>query len=103
MLSTKNLPVDKFKLSKFSTKWTGHSNMPEYNPQNQNVIFEFSYLLELSNISNMFHTTLLKPFTADDDIHLPQWKLNYAALVEEYRWQVEKVLDFISQAETDKP
>ena len=103
MLSTKNLPADKFKLSKHSPKWTGPFKVLEYNPQNQNVTLDFSDFPDLSNISIKFHTSLLKPFTPNNDIHFPERKLNRPGPVEEDRWEVEKVLEFRSQPKTGKP
>ena len=103
MLSTKNRPADKFKLSKLSPKWTGRFKVLEYNPENQNVTLDFSDFPHLSNISNKFHTSLLKPFTHNDDIHVPERKLNRHGPVEEDRWEVERVLEFRSQPKTGKP
>ena len=94
MLATKNLGADKFKLYKLSPKCTGPFNILEYNLRNQNVTLDFSDFPELSNISNKFHTRLLKPFTHNDDIHIPVRKLNRPGAVEEDRWEVEKVLEF---------
>ena len=89
MLSTKNLPADKFKVCKVSPKWTGTFKVLKYKHQNHNVTLDFSDLTELSNISNKFYTSLLKPFTPNDDIHFQQRKLNRPGTVEDDRWEVE--------------
>ena len=102
MLSSRDLPADKLKLSKLSTKWTGPSNVLQYNPQNQNVTVDFTDLPDLIHISNKLHTSLLKPFIRNDDIHFPQRQLHRPGPVEEDRWQVEKVLHFRSQPKTGK-
>ena len=103
MLSTKNLPADKFKLCKLSPTWTGPFKVLEYNPQNQNVSLDFSDFPDPSDISNKFHTSLLKPFTPNDDIHFAERTLNRPGPVEEDGWEVEKVLEFRSQPKTSKP
>ena len=102
MLSTKNPPADNFKLYKLSPKCTGPFKVLKYNPQNQNVTLDFSEFADLSNISNKFHTSLLKPFTPNDNIHFTERKLNTPGPVEEDRWEVEKVLEFRRQPKTDK-
>ena len=102
MLSTKNLPADKFKLSKLSPKWTGPFKVLKYDPQNQNVTLDVSDFSDLSNISNKFHNSLLKPCTPNDDIHFSERKLYRPATGEEDRWDVEKVLEFRSQPKTGK-
>ena len=103
MLSTNNLPADKFKLSNLSSKCTVRFIMLQYNSRNQNVNVDFSDFPELSNISTKFHTSLLKPFTRNDEIYLPESELNRPGPVEEDRWEVEKVLEFRSQPKTGKP
>ena len=85
ILSTKNLPADKFKLSKLSPTWAGPFKMLEYNHRNQNVTLDFTDFPEFSNISNKFHTSLLKPFTPNDDIHFSERKLNRPGTVEKDR------------------
>ena len=102
MLSTKHVPADKFKLSKLSTKWTGPLQVLQYNPQDQNVSLTFSDFPELSNISNKFYSSLLKPCTPYDDIHFPERELNRPCLVEEVRCEVQKVLEFGSAPKTGK-
>ena len=103
MLSTKNLPVDNFTLSKLSPTWTGPFKVLEYNPENQNVTLYVSDFPDLSNISNKFHTSLLKHFTPNDDIHFTERKRNVPGPVTEDRWEVEQVLEFRSQHKTGKP
>ena len=85
MFSTKNFPADTFKVHKLSLKCTGPVKVLEYNPQNQNVGLDFSDFAEFRNISNKFHTSLLPPFTPNDDLHLSERKLNSPGLVEEPR------------------
>ena len=84
MHSNKNLSADKFQLFNPATKRTGPCKVLEYNPQNQKVNLDFSDFAHLSNISNKFHSSLLKPFTPNDDIHFPDRKLNKPGPVEEY-------------------
>ena len=103
MLTTKNLSADKFKLCKLSTKWTGPRKVLEYNPRNENVSLDFSDFPELSHMSNEFHTSLLKPYRRNDDIHFPARKLNRTGPVEEDRWKLKQVLEFRSQTKTSKP
>ena len=103
MLSTKNLPADKFKLYKRSPKWTGTFQVLEYKSQNQNVTLDISDFSDLRNISNKFHTSLLKPFTPNNDIQFPERNLNRPSPVVEGRWEVEEVLKFRSQIKTGKP
>ena len=81
--------ANKFKLFKVSPTWTGPFQVREYNTHNHNVNLDFSDFPGLSNISNKFHTSLLKPFTPNDDIHFPAKKLNRPRPVEEHRWEVE--------------
>ena len=71
--------------------------MLKYNPQHENVRLDSSDFPELTNISNKVHSSLLKPFTPNDDIHFPERILNRPGPVVEDRWQVEKVLEFRSQ------
>ena len=96
MLSTKNLPVDKFQLYKLSPKWTGPFKVLQYNTTNQNVSLDYSHFPELSNIRNKLHTSLLKPFTPNDDIYFLARKQNRLEPVEEVRWQVAHVREFRS-------
>ena len=83
MLSTKNLPADKFKLSKLSPTWTGPFKVLEYNLSNQHVTLDSFDFPDLSNISNKFYTSLLKPFIPNDDIHFPDRQLNRRGTVDE--------------------
>ena len=85
MLSTKYLPADKFKLYKLSPKWTGPFKVLQYNHQNQNITLDLSDFPDISKISNKFHSSLLKPFTRNDDIHFPARELNGPGSVEEDR------------------
>ena len=68
-LATKDLPTDKCKLFELSTKCTRPFTVLKYNAQNQIVTREFSHFLVLSNISNMLHTSSLKLFLPNDDLH----------------------------------
>ena len=97
MLSTRNLPVDKFQPYKVSPEWTGPFKDLEYNPPHQNIIFNFSDFPELSNISTKFHTSLLEPFTPNNHVHFANRKLNQPGPVAEDRWEVQKVLELRSQ------
>ena len=103
MLSIKDFPAGKFKLYKLSPKWIGSFKVLEYNPRDQNVLFDFSDFPELSNISNKFHTSLLKPLTPNVHIHSSERKLNRPSPVEDDGWGVEKVLEFSSKPKTGKP
>ena len=102
MLSTKNLPAEKFKVSKLSPTWTGPCKVLECNAQNQNGSLDCCDFPELSNICNKFNSSLLKPFTLDDYIDFSERKLNRPAAVEEARWEVAKVLTFRNQPKTGK-
>ena len=103
MLSTKKLPADKFKLSKLSPKCTGPFKVLKYNPPNQNVTLDFSDFPDLSNITNKFHTSLLKHYIPNDDIYFSERKLNRPGPVTEDRQEVQKVLEFRRQRKTGKP
>lgn len=48
-------------------------------------------------MSNEVPTSLRVPFTRNDDMYFLQRELNRFAPVEEYRWEVDTVLEFGSQ------
>ena len=96
MLSTKNLPVDKFKLSKLLSKLTGPCKVLEHNPGYQYLTLDFFDFPDFTNISNTFHISHYKHFPANDDIHVLERKLNRPGPVEEDRWEVEQILEIRS-------
>ena len=102
ILSTKNLPAA-FHQSKLAPKWIGPCKIIDLIPCRQNVKLDLSELPDLLYITNAFHTSLIKPYIANDDEKFTNRKLDKPATVEGDRWEVEKVLQFRFQPATRRP
>jgi len=61
MLSTKNLPA-RYNSSKLSPKWIGPFKVTKELTFTQNVELDLSENTDLSNISPVFYTSLIKPY-----------------------------------------
>jgi len=93
MLSTKNLPA-RYKSSKLSSKWIGPFKVNKKLTFTQNVELDLSENPDLSNISPVFHTSLIKPYFPNPIKFTDRQKTKLEPVdKKENRYEVEKVIE----------
>jgi len=103
MLSTQNLPA-KYNSSKLSPKWIGPFKVTKELTFTQNVELDLSENPDLSNISTVFHTSLIKPYFTNPIKFTGREKTKLGPVDEkENRYEVERVMEYRSQPGTGLP
>src|SRR5205807_8197460 len=102
LLSAENLPTQ-YRASKLSSKWIGPFPITQYLPWRQTAILDLTEEPELSNISNSFNTSLIKPLTPNLDDKFPSRAITKPGPVKEDRYEVEELLEYRIQPGTDIP
>jgi len=103
MLSTKNLPA-RYNSYKLSPKWIGPFKVTKELTVTQNVELDLSENPDLSNISLVFHTCLIKPYFPNPIKFTGKEKTKPGPVDEkENRYEVERVMEYRSQSGTELP
>jgi hypothetical protein len=99
LLSTKNLP-ERYQNNKLTPRWFGPFTITNVYEWRQSYELDLSEYPDLLNISNCFHTSLIKPYRENLHDLFPTRTLAQPGPVESDRWEVEKVLEMRSQPKT---
>jgi len=100
MLLTKNLPA-RYNSSKLSPKWIGPFKVTNELTFTQNVELDLSENPDLSNISPVFHTSLIKPYFPNPIKFTGRAETKLGPVDEkENRYEVERVMEYRSQPGT---
>jgi len=101
LLSTQNL-TPYSKETKLHFKWIGPFPITQVNKWKQSYHLDVSEYPELSRITPVFHTNLLKPYTPNDNIKFPSRSLKRPEAVEGQWYKVEKAVEFRTEPGTKK-
>jgi len=103
MLSTKNLSA-RYNFSKLSPKWIGPFKVTKELTFTQNVELNFSENPDISNISPVFYTSLIKPYFPNLTRFTGREKTKLGPVDEkENRYEVLRVMEYRSQPGTGLP
>ena len=87
---------------KLKPKWLGPFTVTAANYQRRNYSLDLSTELGLNLIYNTFHVNKLKSYTPNNDKEFPGRKLEKPGPVEDDRWEVKNVLEFILASRTEE-
>jgi len=101
MLSNKNRPA-RYNSSKLSPKWIVPFKVIKELTFTQNIELDLSENPDLSNISPIFHTSLIKPYFSNPIRFTGREKTKLGPVIEkENRYKVERVMKFRSQLDPE--